>query len=116
MAVFNAIKKVNMTKKIDEPAPPEDSIVITENNDSSHLATEKPPGFSKDWCTGFCRTCGTGCAQYCEEVFKLKAENARLREALELIATPIRPDGSWNRDRKACQELAKVALESNSKV
>ncbi len=32
------------------------------------------------------------------------------REALELIATPQRPDGSWNRDREACRRLAAEAL------
>lgn len=32
------------------------------------------------------------------------------REALELIAAPARPDGSWNRDREACRELAAEAL------
>jgi hypothetical protein len=26
--------------------------------------------------------------------------------ALHLIAAPMRPDGSWNRDRKACQLIA----------
>lgn len=33
-----------------------------------------------------------------------------MREALELIATPQRPDGTWNRDREACRELAAEAL------
>jgi hypothetical protein len=27
---------------------------------------------SKDWCQGFCRSCGTGCGQYCEEIHGLK--------------------------------------------
>jgi hypothetical protein len=31
--------------------------------------------------------------------------------ALALIATPPRPDGTWNRDRQACYELAKQELE-----
>lgn len=34
-----------------------------------------------------------------------------MREALELIAAPMRPDGTWNRDREACRELAAEALE-----
>ena len=33
-----------------------------------------------------------------------------MREALELIAAPMRPDGTWNRDREACRELAAEAL------
>ncbi len=32
------------------------------------------------------------------------------REALELIAAPQRPDGTWNRDREACRQLAAEAL------
>ena len=32
------------------------------------------------------------------------------REALELIAAPMRPDGTWNRDREACRQLAAEAL------
>jgi hypothetical protein len=32
------------------------------------------------------------------------------REALELIATPMRADGTWNRDREACRQLAAEAL------
>ena len=32
------------------------------------------------------------------------------REALELIAAPQRPDGSWSRDREACRQLAAEAL------
>jgi hypothetical protein len=33
-----------------------------------------------------------------------------MREALELIAAPMRPDGTWNRDREACRELAAETL------
>jgi hypothetical protein len=32
------------------------------------------------------------------------------RQALELIATPMRPDGTWNRDRAACRQIAAEAL------
>lgn len=32
------------------------------------------------------------------------------REALELIAAPVRPDGTWNRDREACRQVALEAL------
>ncbi len=32
------------------------------------------------------------------------------REALELIAAPQRPDGTWNRDREACRQIAAEAL------
>jgi hypothetical protein len=34
------------------------------------------------------------------------------RAALALIAVPRRPDGSWSRDREACQQLAAEALRS----
>lgn len=36
---------------------------------------------------------------------------ASLESALSLIATPKRPDGTWNRDREACQKLAEEALK-----
>jgi hypothetical protein len=45
------------------------------------------------------------------DIEKLKLENARYRDALELIATPVRSDGTYNRDRKACEELAREALK-----
>ena len=32
-------------------------------------------------------------------------------ETLRLIATPMRPDGTWNRDREACRQLAQDALD-----
>lgn len=41
---------------------------------------------------------------------KAEAEVATLRAALELIATPKRPDGTYNRCREACEHLAKAAL------
>lgn len=44
-------------------------------------------------------------------IMRIKEENSRLREALELIALPVRPDGTWNRDRQACMELAREALK-----
>lgn len=33
-----------------------------------------------------------------------------MREALELIASPQRQDGTWDRDREACRRLASEAL------
>lgn len=33
-----------------------------------------------------------------------------MRAALELIAAPRRPDGTWNRDREACRQIAAEAL------
>lgn len=35
------------------------------------------------------------------------------RAALELIAAPKRPDGTYNRCREACELLAKEALENS---
>lgn len=40
---------------------------------------------------------------------------ARLRAALELIAAPMRPDGSYNRDRAACGSIAREALAASAK-
>ena len=35
----------------------------------------------------------------------------RFEGALELIAAPRRPDGTYNRSREACEELARKVLE-----
>jgi hypothetical protein len=43
----------------------------------------------------------------------LLARIAKMRQALTLIATPMRPDGTWNRDRDACRQLAEEALRGN---
>jgi len=48
---------------------------------------------------------------YAKAIMERDAEIERLRSELRLIATPIRPDGTWNRDRKACQQLAEKALK-----
>jgi len=40
-------------------------------------------------------------------------EIAILRAALELIASPMRPDGTWNRDREACRQLAEKVLRDD---
>ena len=52
-----------------------------------------------------------GCAQC--EVERLRAAllaTMEMRSALELIAAPPRPDGTWNRDREACRQMAVEAL------
>ena len=49
-------------------------------------------------------------ASLAAENMALRGELERLRSALQLIATPQRPDGSWNRDREACRVLAEEAL------
>lgn len=41
---------------------------------------------------------------------ELRAMIASYREALDLIAAPERPDGTYNRDRKACEQIARAAL------
>jgi hypothetical protein len=52
-----------------------------------------------------------------EEVAALRAELddavgrvADLEQALRLIAAPMRADGTWNRDREACRQVATEAL------
>ena len=41
---------------------------------------------------------------------KLELRVRVLMEILELIAAPVRSDGTWNRDREACRKLALDAL------
>jgi hypothetical protein len=45
-----------------------------------------------------------------QERERFEAWTLHAREALELIATPARPDGTWNRDREACRQLAAKVL------
>ena len=39
----------------------------------------------------------------------------RLTAALEIIAAPMRPDGTYNRDRAACGSIARAALATSAK-
>ena len=43
---------------------------------------------------------------------RLQVALAAAQEALQLIACPMRPDGTWNRDREACRALAQAALDA----
>ncbi len=43
-------------------------------------------------------------------LLKTEAERNRYRAVLELVASPKRPDGTYNRDREACELIAKEAL------
>lgn len=45
------------------------------------------------------------------EISRLEAILASAEETLALIASPMRPDGSWNRDRNACREMAERELK-----
>ncbi len=44
------------------------------------------------------------------EVLRLELLNGKYAQALNLIAAPTRPDGTFNRCREACQKLAADAL------
>lgn len=46
-----------------------------------------------------------------EKIEELFIECEKYRQALELISCPERSDGTFNRDRKACQLLAQDALK-----
>jgi hypothetical protein len=46
------------------------------------------------------------------ELDDARAERDVLRAALELIASPMRPDGTYNRDRGACGSIARGALNT----
>lgn len=47
--------------------------------------------------------------------FKALEKSREMQEALQIIATPQRPDGTWNRDREACRQLAAEALGFHNK-
>lgn len=50
------------------------------------------------------------CARLAEEVAKLALRAIDLEEALQMIATPKRPDGTYNLCREACEQLARETL------
>lgn len=49
-----------------------------------------------------------------KDLFTLQARIAQLELVLELIASPRRSDGTYNRSREACEELAREALKPNA--
>lgn len=52
----------------------------------------------------------TNARQILDELTEVQAELITAREVLELIATPKRSDGTYNRSREACEILAKEVL------
>ena len=55
-------------------------------------------------------------AQKCKQAFiEQEKEVERLRSALEIIATPGRPDGTYNRDRRSCELIATEAINQLTK-
>ena len=50
------------------------------------------------------------CVAMEKKIAELHVENGQLREALEKIAVPVRSDGTYNRCREACEQIAKQAL------
>jgi hypothetical protein len=51
---------------------------------------------------------------YRETSMKLSDRVLQLESALELIAAPRRPDGTYNRSREVCEQLAHIALSSKA--
>jgi hypothetical protein len=47
-----------------------------------------------------------------QKIQELQDRAAKMESALRLIATPKRPDGTYNHCREACEQLAREALES----
>jgi hypothetical protein len=50
------------------------------------------------------------CERLAEEVAKLALWAIDLEETLRMIATPRRPDGTYNLCREACEQLARETL------
>jgi hypothetical protein len=61
-----------------------------------------------DYCE--CEMCDAWQNGYSEGIGSLAEKLLIAEEALTLIAAPKRPDGTYNRDREACEQLAKDAL------
>jgi hypothetical protein len=70
-----------------------------------------------DGIQGFCKTWGW--RQFARELLDICAgyeHESAATSALELIAAGKRPDGTWNRDREACRQLAVDALAKLQRV
>lgn len=72
-----------------------------------------------DWCKGFCRSCGTACAEYCEDIAALKKDLcdtvdklALAREALEKIRKEPCCDSGMALCCTSHEEWAREALEN----
>lgn len=48
-----------------------------------------------------------------KDMHNLLQECIQYSVVLDLIASPVRPDGTYNLDRKACEQLAKEVLTDN---
>lgn len=67
--------------------------------------------YTKEWCQGFCTQCGTGCAEYSEELFQMRQENEQLRYDLE---NSLNADNIRLRDAlRYVQSYCAAALEGN---
>jgi hypothetical protein len=80
--------------------------------------------YSKDWCKGFCRTCGTGCAQHEEAQYQLRSELAQVRAEL-LGYYRMAESGVWIKtkeysgeikERDSLREKLAVAVEALKKL
>ncbi len=68
---------------------------------------------TKNWCQGFCRTCGTGCGQYCEQIHRLMQERDRYKAALEELTTLTRRDGKVSAYAMSMIVEEALAVDSN---
>lgn len=74
--------------------------------------------YTKDWCQGFCRTCGTGCAEYCEDLEEKCTEIADLKAKLAFALDTIQhytcagcqPEarGVFCYQYRSCKDLAQI--------
>lgn len=47
-----------------------------------------------------------------EGTYELNVRLERCRRALERVAAPARPDGTFNHDRESCRQIAQSALDT----
>ena len=45
------------------------------------------------------------------EIHNLRSLLATIESEISVIAAPMRPDGTWNRDREACRQIAENVLK-----
>lgn len=72
--------------------------------------------YSKMWCNGFCRTCGTSCADHSEDAFELRAERDRYKALADSRPTRERYNQLIKAKRRMYEAKQKLEIENEKLV
>jgi hypothetical protein len=68
--------------------------------------------YSKMWCEGFCRTCGTSCADHSEDLFEVRAERDRYKALAESRPTGERYRQLRNKMKRQYERICQLEEEN----